>query len=72
MSKYFKYDFDEVYLRRGAYYPKLFVDVEEEQHAVRRRVLEVLDGNRRLPVGVFEQRFPDLADSPPDDGKKPL
>jgi len=64
MSKYFKYDFDEVYLKRGAYYPKFFSDVEEEQHALRRKLLEVLDGNRRLPIGVFEQKFPDLVDRP--------
>jgi hypothetical protein len=64
MSKYFHYDFDEVYLRRGAYYPKFFSDVEEEQHALRRKLLELLDGNRRLPVGVFEQKFPDLVDKP--------
>jgi hypothetical protein len=69
MSRYFKYDFDEVYLRRGAYYPKFFSDVEEEQHALRRKLLEVLDGNRRLPIGVFEQTFPGLVDRPLELGK---
>jgi hypothetical protein len=62
MSTCFDYDFDEVYLKRGAYYPKYFVDVEEEQNALRKQLLEVLAGNRRLPVGIFEQRFPDPID----------
>jgi hypothetical protein len=65
ISKYFNYDFDEVYLKRGAYYPQLFVDVEQEQHALRRGFLDVLNGNRRIPVGVFEQKFPDPIDVPP-------
>jgi hypothetical protein len=67
MSKYFNYDFDEVYLKRGAYYPKYFVDIEEEQNALRTGLLEVLAGNRRLPIGVFEQKFPAPVDVP---GKK--
>jgi hypothetical protein len=62
MSTCFDYDFDEVYLKRGAYYPKYFVDIEEEQNAVRKQLLEVLAGNRRLPVGIFEQKFPDPID----------
>lgn len=66
MSAYFDYEFDEVYLKRGAYYPKFFQDVELEQHALRRKILEVLDGNRRVPVGVFEQKFPEPIDVPPE------
>ena len=67
MGKYFNYQFDEVYLKRGAYYPKYFVDTELEQNTLRKQLLEVLAGNRRLPVGIFEQRFPDPIDLPPDD-----
>ncbi len=65
MGKYFNYEFDEVYLKRGAYYPKYFVDTELEQNTLRKQLLEVLAGNRRLPVGIFEQRFPDPIDVPP-------
>lgn len=65
MSKYFNYDFDEVYLKRGAYYPKYFADVEQDQNTLRIQLLELLRGDRRLPVGIFEQKFPDPADVPP-------
>jgi hypothetical protein len=27
---------------------------------VRRGLLEVLDGKRRIPVGIFEDKFPDI------------
>lgn len=72
MSVYFDYDFDEVYLKRGAYYPQFFVDVEQEQHALRRGLLDVLNGNKRLPVGFFEQKFPDPIDVPPPATSLPL
>ena len=62
MSAYFDYEFDEVYLKRGAYYPKYFADLEQEQNTLRHQLLELLAGNRRLPVGIFEQRFPDPVD----------
>jgi hypothetical protein len=67
MAKCFDYDFDEVYLKRGAYYPKYFVDVEMEQTALRKQLLEVLAGNRRLPVGIFEQKFPEPVDVHPQE-----
>ena len=62
MAAYFNYEFDEVYLKRGAYYPKYFADLEQEQNALRQQLLELLAGNRRLPVGIFEQKFPDPID----------
>jgi septum formation topological specificity factor MinE len=72
ISKYFDYDFDEVYLKRGGYYPKFFMDVEQEQHALRRGLLDVLNGNRRIPVGFFEQKFPDPIDVAPATASLPL
>ena len=65
MSACFNYDFDEVYLKRGAYYPKYFMDTEQEQNTLRKQLLEVLAGNRRLPVGIFEQKFPEPVDVHP-------
>jgi len=65
MAKCFDYDFDEIYLKRGAYYPKYFVDVEQEQTMLRKQLLEVLAGNRRLPIGIFEQEFPEPIDAYP-------
>jgi hypothetical protein len=58
MGRCLGYDFDKVYLKRGAYYPEFLGNVEEEQHAVRRGILNVLLGKGRIPVGVFEEKFP--------------
>jgi hypothetical protein len=62
MGKCLGYDFDKVYVKKAAYYPLFAVNVEEEQHTLRKQVLELLDGKgtRKLPVAVFEQKFPDL------------
>ncbi|HUI75876.1 MAG TPA: DUF6680 family protein [Candidatus Acidoferrum sp.] len=62
MGKSLGYDFDKVYLKKGGYYPEFLANVETEQHALRRLVLELLDGSgrRKLPVATFEQEFPDV------------
>jgi hypothetical protein len=60
MGKCLGYDFDEVQIKKGAYYPMGLGHVEEEQHAVRRGILDVLQGRRRIPVGIFEDRFPPI------------
>jgi hypothetical protein len=48
------YDFDEVQIKKGAYYPMGLGNVEQEQHAVRRGILDVLSGRRRIPVGSLK------------------
>jgi hypothetical protein len=62
MGKTLGYDFDKVYLKKGAYYPEIAFNVEQEQHALRKQLLEVLDGTgrRKIPIATFEQKFPDL------------
>lgn len=60
MGRCLGYDFNEVQIKKGAYYPMGLGNVEEEQHAVRRGVLDVLQGRRRIPVGIFEDRFPPI------------
>ena len=60
MGKCLGYDFDKVQVKKGAYYPEGLVNTEQEQHAVRRGILDVLQGKRRIPVGVFEDRFPPI------------
>ena len=60
MGKDLGYDFDEVQIKKGAYYPMGLGNVEQEQHALRRGVLDVLQGKRRIPVGVFEETFPPI------------
>ena len=57
MGKCLGYEFDRVHLKKGAYYPEGLGNVEQEQHALRRGVLELLEGKRRIPVGIFEDKF---------------
>jgi hypothetical protein len=54
------YKFDKVYLKKGAYYPAFAVNVEQEQHSLRRCLVDVLEGKRRIPVGIFEDKFPEI------------
>jgi hypothetical protein len=39
MGKTLGYDFDKVYLKKGAYYPEIAFNVEQEQHALRKQLL---------------------------------
>jgi hypothetical protein len=60
MGKSLGYDFDEVQIKKGAYYPMGLGNVEQEQHALRRALLNVMSGKARIPVGVFEEKFPEI------------
>src|SRR5882672_6793173 len=44
------YHFDKVTLKRNAYAPRLWGEVELEGHAVRKKFLELLEGKRKIPV----------------------
>ena len=66
MGKCLGYDFDEVHVKKGGYYPRGLGNVEEEQHTLRREVLELLKGNRKLPIAIFEDKFPSLLPQKPD------
>ncbi len=70
MGKSLGYDFDKVYLKKGVYYPEFLGNVEMEQHSLRHQILELLDGTgkRKLPIAMFEQKFPDLIDEPENKG----
>lgn len=57
MGKCLGYDFGEVYLKRHAYVPEGHGKLEEEQNEIRQLLLEVLRGNRRIPVAVFPDDF---------------
>lgn len=65
MGKSLGYDFDKVYLKKAAYYPEGLGNVEIEQNTLRRNLLDLLDGKRKFPVAIFEQKFPPLADEQP-------
>lgn len=60
MGKTLGYSFDKVYIKKGAYYPKAHEDVEDEQNALRRKLLALLAGETKLPVAVFEQKFQEI------------
>ena len=62
MGQSLGYDFDKVTLKRNAYCPKMWGEVELENHAVRKKFLELLDGKRKLPIATFEETFPELVD----------
>lgn len=74
MGRCLGYDFDDVLVKKGSYYPTGLGDVEAEQHAIRRGMLNVLSGKGRIPVGIFEEKFPPISlepfeaepQSPPD------
>ena len=63
MGKALGYSFDEVDLKKGGYYPTFLANIEQEQHGLRSKLLELLDGRRRLPVAAFEDSFPALTDA---------
>ena len=60
MSESLGYRFDETYIKRHSYYPIAHGSLEEEQTELRHLLLDLLRTNRRLPVAVFEEQFPDL------------
>jgi hypothetical protein len=50
MAKYFKYDFDPTFIRTTAYTPRAHGLLEDEGLEMRRLLLEVLRGQRSLPI----------------------
>ena len=64
MGRCLGYDFDEVLVKKGSYYATGLGNVEAEQHALRRGLLNVLSGKGRIPVGIFEEKFPPITLEP--------
>lgn len=52
MGQALDYDFDKTQIKNGTYSPVAHGRIEEEQQAVRTRVLEVLEGKRAIPMLV--------------------
>jgi hypothetical protein len=57
MGKCLGYDFGEVYLKRHAYVPEGHGKLEEDQNELRKLLLQVLRGDRRVPVAIFPDDF---------------
>ncbi|MCC7290493.1 MAG: hypothetical protein IT449_00365 [Phycisphaerales bacterium] len=54
MSVCLKYDFDRVALKRAFYSPRAHGFLELEQQALRKWILEVLNGQRSIPIHIVE------------------
>ena len=54
MADSLEYHFDRVRLKKGAYTPKGFGDVEMDQRVIQRGMAEVLLGIRSFPMKVTE------------------
>lgn len=54
MSSELGYNYDKAHIKGGTYYPKNYGDTELDQTEIRKLLLELLRGNRTLPVSVPE------------------
>lgn len=52
ISRVLGYSFDKVLIKRGCYIPKGHGDLQLEQEYLRKGLLEVLYGNRSIPISV--------------------
>lgn len=64
MSQRLGYKFGKLSIEREVYLPRMFNDLEVQQNTLRTQLLELLDGKgtRKLPIAIFEKKFPDLID----------
>lgn len=62
MSKRVGFKIEKLRIETEIYLPQFFNVLETEQNALRKELLEVLNGtgSRKIPVAVFEQKFPDI------------
>lgn len=65
MGKVLGYEFDRVYVKKACYYPEGLGNIEQEQHALRGALLNLLSGRgAKLPIAVFTQDFQPLTVQP--------
>lgn len=59
---------EKLSIQTEVYLPMMFNTIDTQQQALRQQLLEVLDGKgtRKIPIAVFEQKFPDIV--PPKAG----
>lgn len=65
MAKVLGYNLQQLDVLEGGYYPQAFVDIELEQQALRRALIEVLSGNRPLIVSPAAPTPPSPFPPPP-------
>jgi hypothetical protein len=54
MAQVLNYDFDKTHIKNSSYAPMAHETLEKQQEAIRKGVIDLLDGKRRLPVHVGE------------------
>lgn len=52
MAVVLDYDFDKTHIKNSSYSPVAHGDIEEEQRAMRKGLIEVLEGKRHLPMHI--------------------
>lgn len=57
MGQHLGYDFDEVLIRKGSYFPTGLGTIEDEQHLIRSQFAKVLSGQVSIPMKVTDFPF---------------
>lgn len=52
MAKVLNYDFDKTHIKNSSYSPRAHGDTEDEQNVLRKGLIEVLKGERPLPMAI--------------------
>ncbi len=52
MAKVLNYDFDKTHIKNSSYSPRVHGETEEQQNALRRGLVEVLEGKRSIPMEI--------------------
>ena len=55
MGKSLGYDYSKAVIKRNSYVPRLFSNLEAENSAIRRLLLELLNGERSIPVTFIQE-----------------
>jgi hypothetical protein len=53
------YDFDKTHIKNSSYSPTAHGTMEEQQHAMRQRLVELLEGKRVIPMFVTNMPMSD-------------
>lgn len=53
MARVLKYDFDRTHIKNSSYSPRGHGDIENENAILRKGLIEVLDGRKKIPIDVF-------------------
>ena len=52
MAHVLNYDFDKTHIKNSSYSPQVHGETENEQTALRKGVIEVLEGKRPIPMSI--------------------